>query len=413
VQYEYFIGLRYTRARRQNLFVSLSSAISAIGIFLGVAALIVVLSVMNGFQKEIRARILGVAAHVQITGPDNSLAGWQAVAAKARADPRIVAAAPYVNGQAMLALDGNVRGALVRGIDPRLESEVADVARHMVAGELDRLQPGEFGIVLGAELARALRAVPGDRVTVIAPQGLVTPAGVMPRLKQFRVLGMFRVDHFEYDNGLALVNLADAQRLYQLGDRVSGVRLKLADLFESRAVARDLYRLLGGDVMISDWTRSHANFFRAVEIEKRMMFIILTLIVTVAAFNVISTLVMVVTEKQSDIAILRTLGAAPRSVMKIFVVQGAVIGVLGTLLGVAGGVALALNIDVVVPFLERLLSVQFLSRDVYYISELPSDLQLDDVLLVAAVSLVLSLAATLYPSWRASRVRPAEALRYE
>jgi lipoprotein-releasing system permease protein len=413
VQYEYFIGLRYTRARRQNLFVSLSSAISAIGIFLGVAALIVVLSVMNGFQKEIRARILGVAAHVQITGPDNSLAGWQAVAAKARADPRIVAAAPYVNGQAMLALDGNVRGALVRGIDPRLESEVADVARHMVAGELDRLQPGEFGIVLGAELARALRAVPGDRVTGIAPQGLVTPAGVMPRLKQFRVLGMFRVDHFEYDNGLALVNLADAQRLYQLGDRVSGVRLKLADLFESRAVARDLYRLLGGDVMISDWTRSHANFFRAVEIEKRMMFIILTLIVTVAAFNVISTLVMVVTEKQSDIAILRTLGAAPRSVMKIFVVQGAVIGVLGTLLGVAGGVALALNIDVVVPFLERLLSVQFLSRDVYYISELPSDLQLDDVLLVAAVSLVLSLAATLYPSWRASRVRPAEALRYE
>jgi lipoprotein-releasing system permease protein len=413
LQYEYFIGLRYTRARRQNLFVSLSSAISAIGIFLGVAALIVVLSVMNGFQKEIRARILGVAAHVQITGPDNSLAGWQAVAAKARADPRIVAAAPYVNGQAMLALDGNVRGALVRGIDPRLESEVADVARHMVAGELDRLQPGEFGIVLGAELARALRAVPGDRVTVIAPQGLVTPAGVMPRLKQFRVLGMFRVDHFEYDNGLALVNLADAQRLYQLGDRVSGVRLKLADLFESRAVARDLYRLLGGDVMISDWTRSHANFFRAVEIEKRMMFIILTLIVTVAAFNVISTLVMVVTEKQSDIAILRTLGAAPRRVIKLFVVQGAVIGVLGTLLGVAGGVALALNIDVVVPFLERLLSVQFLSRDVYYISELPSDLQLDDVLLVAAVSLVLSLAATLYPSWRASRVRPAEALRYE
>jgi lipoprotein-releasing system permease protein len=413
VQYEYFIGLRYTRARRQNLFVSLSSAISAIGIFLGVAALIVVLSVMNGFQKEIRARILGVAAHVQITGPDNSLAGWQAVAAKARADPRIVAAAPYVNGQAMLALDGNVRGALVRGIDPRLESEVADVARHMVAGELDRLQPGEFGIVLGAELARALRAVPGDRVTVIAPQGLVTPAGVMPRLKQFRVLGMFRVDHFEYDNGLALVNLADAQRLYQLGDRVSGVRLKLADLFESRAVARDLYRLLGGDVMISDWTRSHANFFRAVEIEKRMMFIILTLIVTVAAFNVISTLVMVVTEKQSDIAILRTLGAAPRSVMKIFVVQGAVIGVLGTLLGVAGGVALALNIDVVVPFLERLLKIRFLSREVYYITELPSDLQRGDVIVIALVSLALSLLATLYPSWRASRVNPAEALRYE
>ena len=413
MQYEYFIGLRYTRARRQNLFVSLSSAISAVGIFLGVAALIVVLSVMNGFQKEIRTRILGVAAHVQITGADNSLAGWEAFAARAREDPRVLAAAPYVNGQAMLALDGNVRGALVRGIDPRLENEVADIGAHMVAGELDRLQPGEFGIVLGAELARALRAVPGDRVTLIAPQGLVTPAGVVPRLKQFRVVGMFRVDHFEYDSGLALVNIADAQRLYQLGDRASGVRLKLADLFESRTVARDLYRLLGGDVLISDWTRSHANFFRAVEIEKRMMFIILTLIVTVAAFNVISTLVMVVTEKQADIAILRTLGAAPRSVMKIFIVQGAVIGVLGTLLGVVGGIALAVNIDVVVPFLERLLSVQFLSRDVYYISELPSDLHLDDVVLVAAVSLVLSLAATLYPSWRASRVRPAEALRYE
>jgi lipoprotein-releasing system permease protein len=413
VPFELFIGLRYTRARRQNLFVSLSSAISAVGIFLGVAALIVVLSVMNGFQKEIRARILGVAAHVQITGPDQALAGWEAVAAKAREDRRVLAAAPYVNGQAMLSFDGNVRGALVRGIDAKLENEVAEVGAHMVAGRLDDLQPGEFGIVLGAELARALRAFPGDRVTVIAPQGLVTPAGIVPRLKQFRVVGMFRVDHFEYDSGLALVNLADAQRLYQLGDRVSGVRLKLADLFESRAVARDLYRSLGGDVLISDWTRSHANFFRAVEIEKRMMFIILTLIVTVAAFNVISTLVMVVTEKQSDIAILRTLGATPPSVMKIFMVQGAVIGVLGTALGVVGGIALALNIDVVVPFLERLLSVQFLSREVYYISELPSDLHLDDVVLVAAVSLALSLAATLYPSWRAARVRPAEALRYE
>jgi lipoprotein-releasing system permease protein len=413
VPFELFIGLRYTRARRQNLFVSLSSAISAIGIFLGVAALIVVLSVMNGFQKEIRARILGVAAHVQITGPDNSLAGWAAVAAKAREDARVLAAAPYVNGQAMLSADGNVRGALVRGIDPKLENEVADVGAHMVAGRLDLLRPGEFGVVLGAELARALRAFPGDRVTLIAPQGLVTPAGVVPRLKQFRVVGIFRVDHFEYDSGLALVNIADAQRLYQLGDRVSGVRLKLADLFESRGVTRDLYRSLGSEVLVSDWTRSHANFFRAVEIEKRMMFIILTLIVTVAAFNVISTLVMVVTEKQADIAILRTLGAAPASVMKIFIVQGAVIGVLGTGLGVVGGIALAVNIDVVVPFLERLLSVQFLSRDVYYISELPSDLHLDDVVLVAAVSLALSLAATLYPSWRAARVRPAEALRYE
>ena len=413
MQYEYFIGLRYTRARRKNLFVSLSSAISAVGILLGVAALIVVLSVMNGFQKEIRARILGVASHIQIAGQDNTLADWQRVAARARENPRVLAAAPYVNGQALLEFGGTVRGALVRGVDPKLEAEVADVGDHMVAGRLDSLQPGEFGVVLGAELARALRVFPGERVTLIAPQGLVTPAGVLPRLKQFRVVGIFRVDHYEYDSGLALVNLADAQRLYQLGDRVSGVRLKLADLLESREVARELYQSLGGDLAISDWTRSHANFFRAVEIEKRMMFIILTLIVTVAAFNVISTLVMVVTEKQSDIAILRTLGATPRSVLKIFVVQGAVIGVLGTILGVVGGVLLALNIDVVVPFLERLLRIQFLSKDVYYISELPSDLHLDDVALVAAVSLALSLLATIYPSWRAARVRPAEALRYE
>jgi len=413
VQYEYFIGLRYTRARRKNLFVSLSSAISAVGILLGVAALIVVLSVMNGFQKEIRARILGVASHIQIAGSDNTLADWQTVAARARENPRVLAAAPYVNGQALLEFGGTVRGALVRGVDPKLEAEVADVGDHMVAGRLESLQPGEFGVVLGAELARALRVFPGERVTLIAPQGLVTPAGVLPRLKQFRVVGIFRVDHYEYDSGLALINLADAQRLYQLGDHVSGVRLKLTDLLESREVARELYQSLGGDLAISDWTRSHANFFRAVEIEKRMMFIILTLIVTVAAFNVISTLVMVVTEKQSDIAILRTLGATPRSVMKIFVVQGAVIGVLGTILGVVGGILLALNIDVVVPFLERLLRIQFLSKDVYYISELPSDLHLDDVALIAAVSLALSLLATIYPSWRAARVRPAEALRYE
>jgi len=413
VPYELFIGLRYTRARRQNLFVSLSSAISALGIFVGVAALIVVLSVMNGFQKEIRARILGVASHIQITGPDNALSGWETVAAKARENRSVLAAAPYVNGQAMLALDSNVRGALIRGIDPKLESEVADLGKNIVAGRLDLLQPGEFGIVLGSELARVLRAFPGERVTLIAPQGLVTPAGVLPRLKQFRVVGIFHADHFEYDSGLALINVADAQRLYQLGDRVSGVRLKLADLLQSRTVARELYQSLGVDVLISDWTRSHANFFRAVEIEKRVMLIILTLIVLVAAINVISTLVMVVTEKQADIAILRTLGATPRSVMKIFIVQGALIGVFGTLLGVIGGVLLAVNIDVVVPFLERLFSVQFLAKDVYYISELPSDLHSDDVLLVAAVALVLSLLATIYPSWRASRVRPAEALRYE
>jgi lipoprotein-releasing system permease protein len=413
LQYELFIGLRYTRAKRRNHFISFISLISMLGIALGVAALITVLSVMNGFQKEVRARILSVVSHVQITGPGGQLAQWQGVADAARKNPDVVAAAPYVNGQAMLVNEATARGALVRGVDPALERRVAEVANKMVAGRLEALQPGEFGIVLGADLARSLRAFPGDRVTVIAPQGLVTPAGVVPRLKAFRVVGLFEVGHYEYDSGLALMHIADAQRLYQLGDEVSGVRLKLTDLFESRRVGRELYREIGGDILISDWTRSHANFFRAVAIEKTMMFIILMLIVAVAAFNVVSTLVMAVTDKQADIAILRTLGATPRSIMQVFMVQGVIIGVLGTLLGVAGGIALALNIDVVVPFLERLLKMQFLSKEVYFINELPSDLHAADVIAITSVALVLSLVATIYPSWRASRVRPAEALRYE
>jgi len=413
VPYELFIGLRYTRAKRRNHFISFISLTSMVGIALGVAALIVVLSVMNGFQKELRARILGVASHVQITGLDNQLGDWSAIAERSKANREVVAAAPYVNAQAMLANEGNVRGAIVRGIVPALEDQVADIGRHMVSGSLERLQPGEFGIVLGSELARALRVLPGDRVALIAPQGLVTPAGLIPRLKQFKVVGIFEVGMFEYDSGLALVDLQDAQRLYQLGDKVSGVRLKLDDLFQSRAVGRDLYQTLGPGVLVSDWTRSHANFFRAVQIEKNVMFIILMLIVAVAAFNIVATLVMVVTDKEADIAILRTLGASPRSIMGVFVVQGAVIGVIGTLLGIVLGVLLALNIDVVVPFLERLLSVQFLSKEVYYINELPSDLQRHDVVTIGLVALALAFLATLYPSWRASRVRPAEALRYE
>jgi lipoprotein-releasing system permease protein len=413
LQYELFIGLRYTRAKRRNHFISFISLISMAGIALGVAALITVLSVMNGFQKEVRARILSVVAHVQITGQRSELAQWERVAEAARRNPAVRAAAPYVNGQAMLVNEATARGALVRGIDPALEMRVAEVATKVIAGRIDALVPGEFGIVLGADLARSLGVHLGDRVTVIAPQGLVTPAGVVPRLRSFRVVGEFQVGHYEYDSGLALMHIADAQRLFQLGEAVSGVRLKLADLFESRRVARELYRDLGGEILISDWTRSHANFFRAVEIEKTMMFIILMLIVAVAAFNVVSTLVMAVTDKQSDIAILRTLGASPASIMQVFMVQGVVIGVLGTLLGVAGGVALALNIDVVVPFLERLLKMQFLSKEVYFINELPSDLHAADVVAITSVALVLALVATIYPSWRASRVRPAEALRYE
>jgi lipoprotein-releasing system permease protein len=296
---------------------------------------------------------------------------------------------------------------------PELESRVADLAAKPCAGALAALKPDEFGIVLGADLARALRALPGDQVTLIAPQGLVTPAGVIPRLKQFRVVGVFEVGFFEYDNGLALIHMQDAQRLYRLGDEVSGVRLKLDDLFQAREVGREIRQTLGPNYFVSDWTRSHANFFRAVQIEKTMMFIILTLIVMVAAFNMVSTLVMAVTDKQADIAILRTLGATPASIMQIFVVQGAVIGVIGTVLGVVGGITLALNIDVFVPALERLLSIQFLSKDVYLINELPSELQRGDVIAITAVSLALGFLATLYPSWRAARVRPAEALRYE
>ena len=413
MQYEFLVGLRYTRAKRRNHFISFISLASMFGAALGVWALIVVLSVMNGFQKELRARILGVASHVQITGPDNRLNDWRGVASEASAHRQVKAAAPFVNAQAMLSSGAGVRGTVVRGIVPRLEDQVADIGAHMVAGRLDALAPGEFNIVLGAELARALSAVTGDKVTLIAPQGLVTPAGILPRLKQFTVAGIFEVGMFEYDSGLALISLEDAQKLYRMDDRVSGVRLKLEDLMRSREVTRDLMTRLRGDIYVSDWTRSHANFFRAVQIEKNMMFIILFLIVLVAAFNIVSTLVMAVTDKQADIAILRTLGASPGGIMKIFIVQGALIGVIGTLIGVATGIPTALNVDVIVPFLERVLNVQFLSREVYYISELPSDLQRGDVLVVTLVSLALSLLATLYPSWRASKINPAEALRYE
>ena len=411
--FELFIGLRYTRSRSRNRFVSFISAVSVIGVALGMTVLITVLSVMNGFQREIRARILGVASHVQVTGPENRLANWRLTEREALQHPLVVAAAPFVAEQGLLSGARAVRGAFIRGVLPDAEDRVADIGRHMKAGRLDALVPGEFGIVLGQELARALGAIPGDKVVLIAPQGQVTPAGILPRLKQFTVVGVFGVDHHEFDSGLALVHLEDAQKLYRLGDDVSGVRLKLRDLFEAPRVARDLSRSLTGDFYVSDWTRQHANFFRAVEIEKTMMFIILMLIVAVAAFNVVSTLVMAVTDKQADIAILRTLGATPRSIMQVFMVQGVIIGVLGTLLGVAGGIALALNIDVVVPFLERLLKMQFLSKEVYFINELPSDLHAADVIAITSVALVLSLVATLYPSWRASRVRPAEALRYE
>ncbi|WVT85808.1 lipoprotein-releasing ABC transporter permease subunit [Dechloromonas sp. ZY10] len=411
--YELLIGLRYTRAKRRNHFISFISLISMLGIGLGVAALIVVLSVMNGFQKELRTRILGVASHIQITGMDGGLPDWPQVAAQAAKHPEVRASAPFVQSQAMFSVEGGVRGALVRGIEPDLEDKVADFRKTVRNGSLDDLKAGEFGVVLGADLAQALKVFVGDKVTLIAPQGTVTPAGVVPRLKSFKVVGIFEVGMHEYDSGLALIHLADAQKLYQLGEQVSGVRLKVDDLFEAPRITRELARMINADAYLSDWTRSHANFFRAVAIEKKMMFIILSLIVAVAAFNLVSTLVMAVTDKQADIAILRTLGASPGSIMAVFVVQGALVGFIGLGMGVAGGVALALNIDVVVPFIERVLGIHFLSKEVYYISELPSDLQWGDVWGVTVIAFVLSLLATLYPSWRAARVNPAEALRYE
>ena len=411
--YELLIGLRYTRAKRRNHFISFISMISMLGIALGVAALIVVLSVMNGFQTELRGRILAVVSHIQISGASGEMSEWPHVAEQAAKHPGVIAAAPYVQEQGMLSFGQAVRGAMVRGILPDMEDKVADFRSHMKGGKLESLEPDAFNIVLGRELARALDVNIGDKVTLIAPQGVVTPAGVVPRLKTFTVSGLFEVGMFEDDNGLALIRMDDAQRLYRMEDRVSGVRLKLEDLFKARAITEQLANTLDTPAYISDWTRSHANFFRAVQIEKNMMFIILSLIVAVAAFNIVSTLVMAVTDKQADIAILRTLGASPGSIMSVFMVQGALIGFIGLALGVAGGVALALNVDVVVPFIERMLGTELMSKEVYYISALPSELQWGDVTTITLVSFVLSLVATIYPSWRASRVNPAEALRYE
>ena len=411
--YELLVGLRYTHAKRRNHFISFISVVAMAGIALGVMALIVVLSVMNGFQEELRTRILGVAAHLEISGPNERVADWRNVLLQAKQNQEVVSGAPYVNGQGMLANGEQVRGTMVRGVLPDFENQVADFATHMKVGKLTDLKAGEFGIILGGELARLLNVMPGDKVTLLTPQGNITPAGVMPRIKQFTVVGIFEAGMFEYDSGLALIHLQDAQKLLRMGEDVSGVRLKLTELFRAPFVTRDLAKTLNGDFYLSDWTRSHANFFRAVSIEKRMMFLILLLIVAVAAFNIVSTLVMAVTDKQSDIAILRTLGARPGSIMQIFMVQGCFIGVFGTLLGVGSGILLALNLETVVPIIERALGMDLFPAEVYYINELPSKLVWGDVGVIGAVSLILSLLATIYPSWRASRINPAEALRYE
>jgi lipoprotein-releasing system permease protein len=410
---ELFIGLRYTRAKRRNHFISFISLVSMLGVALGITALITVLSVMNGFEKELRVRILGMTSHATITGGGGRLSDWRSLAGTVETQPEVVGVAPYVQGQAMLINGRQVSGALIRGILPAEEPRVSDIGPHMVSGTLEALEPGQYGIVLGVELASALEAIPGDKVIVVTPQASVTPAGVLPRLRRFTVVGLFEVGMYEYDRNTALIDINDASRLFGLDGDVSGLRLKLEDLFRAPLVTRTLNQVLGPRYWVSDWTRQHANFFRAVRTEKTMMFIILMLIVGVAAFNIVSTLVMVVTDKRSDIAILRTLGLTPMRVMAVFIIQGSVIGLFGNLLGVIGGVSLALNVETLVPALEQLLGHKFLSPDVYYISDLPSDLQLGDVVRISLAALSLTLAATLYPAWRAARTQPADALRYE
>ena len=413
--YEWHIGWRYTRAGssgRRNGFISFISGASMLGIALGVAALIIVLSVMNGFQQEVRDRMLSVIAHIEVQDASGgALADWRATATAAQGDKRVIGAAPFVVAQALVGRGDELRGAIVRGIDPAEEGKVTELARSQ-APLLAHLKGGEWNIVLGAELARLIGARVGDKVTIVAPGGQVTPAGVIPRLKQFTLAGTFEAGHYEYDSGLALIHLEDAARLFRV-EGPTGVQLRLADVYSAREAGQELQARLGAGVRVRDWTRTNRNWFDAVQIEKRLMFIILTLIVAVAAFNLVSTLVMTVTDKRADIAILRTLGASPRSIMGIFMVQGAAAGIIGTLSGCVLGLLVAFNVDVIVPAIERAFGIAFLPGSIYVISRMPSQPLASDIVPVIVISLALAFVATIYPSWRASRVNPAEALRYE
>lgn len=408
-----FIGMRYTRAKRRTQFISFITLTSVLGIALGVTALIVVLSVMNGFEMELRERILGMTAHATISGKNERLRQWQQLEKQIIGRPHIEGLAPFVRGQAMISAGSRVSGAVLRGVFPDYEPKVSRVSEQMKVGRLADLTAGGFGIVLGQELASHLGVAKGDRVTVISPQINSTPAGILPRLKRFTVVGVFQVGMYEYDRNMALIHLTDAAKLFRLGDAVSGLRLKLDDLFKAPQITRSLASELYYDYRVSDWTKAHSNFFRAIKTEKTVMFIILLLIVAVAAFNIVSTLVMVVTDKRGDIAILKTQGFSNFSVMGVFIVLGGIIGVVGIALGVLGGVLLALNIETMVPAIERFFDIQFMAADVYYISDVPSKLDWQDVHLIATIAFFLSLLATLYPAWQASRIKPAEVLRYE
>ena len=410
---ELFIGLRYTRAKRRNHFISFISFSSMLGMALGITALITVLSVMNGFQKEVRERILSLTPHATLNGWDGRLVDWPDALELAQRDPRILGGAPFVRGEAMLNVGSQVSGVILQGILPEQERHVSEIEEKIVIGSLNDLQADRFNIILGEQLAAYMGLAIGSKVTVITPQANTTALGTVPVLKRFTISGIFASGMYDFDRSIALIHIDDAAKLFRLGDAVSGLRLKMEDLMQAPRIAQEIAATLPTQYYLSDWTREHANYFRAVQIEKTAMFIILMLIVAVAAFNIVSTLVMVVTDKQSDIAILRTLGATPASIMGIFMVQGVTIGVIGTLLGLAGGIALALNVDTVVPFIERTFQIKFLAPDLYLISDLPSEVVPSDVITIAIVAFSLAMLATIYPAWRAARTQPAEALRYE
>ena len=408
-----FVGFRYTKAKRRNHFISFISLSSFLGIAVGVWALITVLSVMNGFQAEIRERILGMASHATISGVGGVLKDWQSIDKFIEEQTHVEGAAPYILKEGMLSSGSGVQGVQVRAIDPEQEKSVSEVSSKIIEGRYQSLNEKPFGIILGKYLARSIGAYVGARVTLVTPSTNVTPAGIMPRLKRFTVVGIFEVGHNQYDSAMALIHIRDAQKLFKMKDEVTGVRLKLDDLYKAPQISREIEAKISGYHRVTDWTQHHANLFRAIKIEKTMMFIILSLIIAVAAFNIVSTLVIVVNDKQADIAILRTLGASPAMIMRIFISQGMVIGIVGTLLGTISGVLTAQNIETIVPALESLLGIKFLAPDIYLISDLPSEMKWPDVIKTAVIAFSLTVVATIYPAWRASRVQPAEALRYE
>jgi len=413
--FEVWIAYRYIKFKQKNSFISFISITSMVGIALGVSALIIILSVMNGFQDELRTRILGVASHIEITSSNNTLTDWEGLTKKLHESPDVKGSAPYVDGQGMLVSEYGSQGIMLRGIASELEGNVDDLEKKVKVGKLSDLKPNTFNMILGIDAAKQLGIVVGDKVNILIPQGSYTPAGTFPRMRQFNVVGIFEIGMYEYDSGMALMNLEDAQKFLQMNDAVSGLRVKIDDLFLAPIVAKRLSNNLSesGVFYVSDWTKKHTNFFAAVQMEKRVMFIILMLIIAVAAFNIVSTLVMAVADKRSDIAILRTYGAKPKSILYIFIIQGSLIGVIGTISGVFLGTVVALNIHAIVPFIEHLFNVQFLSKDIYYISEVPSKLLINDVSAIASISIMLSVLATIYPSIKASKSSPAEALKYD